>query len=177
MDKEKLIELSIEGFYDYTKDTVKSYEESFVRMDNRSTLFIGFAGTLLRLALDLRTIQPNTVYAVCLFCIITALIAVLALGARETGEVTMPENLIEDKSYLDGGKPIQQWVVTHEYIKLLKEYRKLVKKKQCRINLTMTFLCFAIISYGLGVAGCGDEIIKSIYILLENFAPSAHLYD
>lgn len=123
---------SIDTIYDYTEQTVKAQEGSIIRLNNRSNVFIGFGGTILRLAIDLPDSQQKTKVIVVISALATILIASIGLMASMQGKIIAPDALLEDKC-LNADKFTHQYIIIERYNELIEEYESLIKRKQIKI--------------------------------------------
>lgn len=151
--------LDIDTIYDYAEKMVKSHEEAITRLDNRSTIFIGFGGTLLKLAFDLEGTDEMTVFGICFLCLLSILAAGVGISSGKSGKVFLPKQIMENDKYITEGKIGQQIFIMREYDDLIDEYIKIIDRKQFRINFAIAIFFVAIFLYALGIIGKGDELI------------------
>lgn len=153
---------SIDVIYNYTESSIKAQEESLNRINARSSNFIGFAGVIIRLAMDLPPTENTTKIIVSILAVATILLGAIGLTAKGTGSVMLPSVLLEDK-YLNADKFTHQIPIIKDCTNLIKEYEALMKKKQIRTNLMIACFCCCTTLYGLGVSGYGDIVLHWFY--------------
>lgn len=154
---------SINTIYQYTENHVEAQEASLNRLDAKSSTFIGFSTILIRLAVDLPPSSNSTKVWVCFFAILSIVISAAGLTAQMTGKVTHPDTLIS--KYLDEDEVVHQYIIIKNRISLVDEYESLIKRKQYRTNIMISFFCLSVFCYALGVSGL-DSCLHKVFIFL-----------
>jgi hypothetical protein len=159
---ESKTEDTIDSIYDYTNTVFERCEESLNRLDQKSSTFIGFSGILIRLILDLPENHEFMKGAVCLFSISAIILSTVGLFAKWTGKAPDPRLIIKEN--LDDDEFEHQMVIIDIKMKLVDEYKQIIKNKQRRTNLSIFCFCLAIICYGLIVSNLDTQI----WIIIQN---------
>lgn len=141
----------LDTIYKYTESHIKAQEDSLNRLDLRFSTFIGFAGVLIRLAIDL---PENTNHClkigVCLFGTLTILFSAVGLTAKQTGGAAHPEILMKD-DWFEKEEAYHQAYIINGWIEVIREYEKIAKIKGQRLNLIVVLFTIATTLYAIDV--------------------------
>lgn len=149
-----MIEKNLEITYQYTQELIQEHEANLTRMENKSSLFIGFSGILIRLALDLQSntfIQQTIRISVVSFAFLSILVSCLSLIGKPVGEIALPEDLM-NQEWLSELSPDQyRAYIINGWIDTMNQYKEAARKRRVNIAWIVVFFCCASLLFTIGV--------------------------
>lgn len=140
--------------YQYTQELIQEHEANLTRMENKSSLFIGFSGVLIRLALDLQNdtfVQQVIRISVISFAFLSILVSCLSLIGKPTGKIALPEDLMNEEWLSELSPDLYRAYIINGWIDTMNQYKEAAKKRRVNIAWIVVLFGCASLLFAIGV--------------------------